>query len=316
MSSYSRAVLIKVAEMYFYQGISQKDIATDMGISTASVSRLIKEGFDLGVIRVDIRYESGIDLQLEERIRSAFGLDAVSIVETPSKVNENAMKKYLGQRAKETFVSLLKPDMNVGIGAGNTMAELVASLKVGEIPFNINPFPLVGGWNSRRAFGESNNIIQTMCNSLRCSFNALLSPAFFSSREAKEILLTEPEVKRVTDMWNHLDLVVFAVGPSLNLSNHRAFYPEILPEDITGDLLGWPINMDGSLASLECNERMMSIPLDALTKIPMRIGIGGGKAKCLNIISALKGGYITHLVVDNETAKYISKELELDCSVL
>jgi len=41
-------------ELYYRQGRSQKDIARALGVSAATVSRLLKRAFDEGLVRVEL----------------------------------------------------------------------------------------------------------------------------------------------------------------------------------------------------------------------------------------------------------------------
>src|SRR5437870_11077100 len=65
-------------ELYYRQGRSQKDIAGTLGVSAATVSRLLKRAFDEGLVRVELdlpRRE-----ELEAGLVERFGLrDAVVV---------------------------------------------------------------------------------------------------------------------------------------------------------------------------------------------------------------------------------------------
>ena len=46
--------MVRCLELYYRQGRSQKDIATAVGLSAATVSRLLKRAFDDGFVRVEL----------------------------------------------------------------------------------------------------------------------------------------------------------------------------------------------------------------------------------------------------------------------
>ena len=305
MPNYDRAVLVKVAEMYFYQGASQKEIGQLLSISTATVSRLLKEAYAQKIVKVEI---VGINIShsdIADAIKKEYGLESVSIVNTPAHCDENLLKKYIGQMAKGVLASVLNPDCTVGVGVGETIWEMIASFKVREIPFNFNVVSLMGGWSNATSMNaESLNILYRMSQTLGCTCKALLAPSVLTNRTLKEELLKEPEIMQVTSLWPKLDVAVFGIGPSINLSSHRSIYGEEL-EGVTGDICGWPLTNEGDVFKTELTDRLMAISPTQLMDAPVRIGIGGGKAKCANTISALKGGYLTHLVTDYDTAKFV-----------
>ena len=46
--------MVQCLELYYRQARSQKDIATTLGVSAATVSRLLKRAFDEGLVRVEL----------------------------------------------------------------------------------------------------------------------------------------------------------------------------------------------------------------------------------------------------------------------
>src|SRR3989442_14116657 len=49
--------MVQCLELYYKQGRSQKDIAVALGVSAATVSRLLKRAMDDGLVRVELRSE-------------------------------------------------------------------------------------------------------------------------------------------------------------------------------------------------------------------------------------------------------------------
>jgi deoxyribonucleoside regulator len=46
--------MVQCLELYYRQGRSQKDVAAALGVSAATVSRLLKRAFDEGLVRVEL----------------------------------------------------------------------------------------------------------------------------------------------------------------------------------------------------------------------------------------------------------------------
>src|SRR6266540_5441103 len=65
-------------ELYYRQGRSQKDIATTLGVSAATVSRLLKRAFDEGLVRVELDLPSTEGL--ETALAQAYGLREALVV--------------------------------------------------------------------------------------------------------------------------------------------------------------------------------------------------------------------------------------------
>src|SRR6266852_7994323 len=72
--------MVRCLELYYRQSRSQKDIAEALGVSAATVSRLLKRAFDEGLVRVEL------DLprtpELETALVERFGLRDAVVVAT------------------------------------------------------------------------------------------------------------------------------------------------------------------------------------------------------------------------------------------
>ena len=77
---YSDALLVKTAELYYYSRISQAEIGRILGVSTPTVSRILQEAVERGIIEVRIRDVLTRNSDAEETLKKRFGLlDAVVV---------------------------------------------------------------------------------------------------------------------------------------------------------------------------------------------------------------------------------------------
>ncbi len=305
MPTYDVPLLIKVAEMYYYRNLSQKDIGKLLNLSRPKVSRILQEALSSGIVQINISNEAIEHTDLNEKLRKKFNLEMVKIVNIHNVNGGWKLKKALGQAAKNLFVDIVKPNDIVGIGPGVTLSEMISSFSIGEIPFPIKIVPMMGGWSSSKLNFETNNLVYNMANTLVSEYYTFLVPAIVSNLEVRKLMYSEPEIKAIKDIWETMDFAIFSIGPKLSLNEHKEFYSSTDVEKITGDLLGWPLESDGQLSESTLNDRLMSIPLEVLKKVPTRIAVGGGINKCTNVNAVLKGGYATHLITDYSTALYI-----------
>ena len=63
-------LIVKIAQLYYEQEMTQAQIAHELGIYRTTISRLLKRGRDLGVVTIAINYDYNDSLWLEERGRS------------------------------------------------------------------------------------------------------------------------------------------------------------------------------------------------------------------------------------------------------
>src|SRR3989440_6234807 len=72
-----------VARRYFLDGRSKVEIADELGLSRFKVARLIEEAKLTGLVRIEIRGEGVLDVDLSARLRERFGLQHAVVVDAP-----------------------------------------------------------------------------------------------------------------------------------------------------------------------------------------------------------------------------------------
>ena len=85
-------LLVTVASLYYELNQNQQQIADRLEISRSSVSRLIKEALDLGIVEIRIHKPANRDFHLEQALIDRFGLqDAYVLVTAPEMRDEEAL---------------------------------------------------------------------------------------------------------------------------------------------------------------------------------------------------------------------------------
>ncbi len=311
---YSNALLVKAAEMYYTRHSSQKEIAQHLGVSAATVSRILQEAVEQGVVRVRIVDTANRSLELAARLSERFGLERAEIIDSGHDRDAWKLKKLLGKAAKRLIPELCPPGGTVGIGSGGTIFEMIESLESGDGVQGMRVIPLMGGFATPHPERETNRLVSTMGSALNCTFSYLLAPAVVSSSAARDAFLAESQIARATALWDSADMAIFSIGPGLETSMYVFLSPEFLDIDearalgAVGDILGRFIDGEGREIDFAFNRRLISIPFERLLRIPHRIGIGGGPSKYRSVRAALKAGIVTALVSDAATCEYILSE--------
>ena len=72
-----------------------------------------------------------------------------------------------------------------------------------------------------------------------------------------------------------------------------------------GDIVNEFYDINGNIVKHKISRSIFTIGVDKLKKIPIVIGIAGGRRKVEPIIGALRGKFINILITDENTAKEI-----------
>ena len=90
-------LMTKVARLYHVDNLRQTEIADQLDISQATVSRLLKRALDEGVVRINLSAPGGIHADLESQLETIYGLKEAMVVE--SLPNDKQIMRDLGSAA-------------------------------------------------------------------------------------------------------------------------------------------------------------------------------------------------------------------------
>ena len=79
-------LLTKVARLYHEQGVRQPEIAAQLHLSQARVSRLLKEAAERGIIRTVVVPPAGVHSDVEELLAEKYSLSDVVVVDVEGSV--------------------------------------------------------------------------------------------------------------------------------------------------------------------------------------------------------------------------------------
>ena len=116
--------MVQCLELYYRQARSQKDIAKTLGVSAATVSRLLKRAMDEGLVRVELdlpRTE-----ELETGLVQTFGLREAVVVASGGRGD---LRAELGAAAAAYFEKVAENGMRVGLSCGLTLYHTIRSLR-------------------------------------------------------------------------------------------------------------------------------------------------------------------------------------------
>src|SRR5215217_5495010 len=103
-----------VARRYYLDGRSKVEIAEEFGLSRFKVARLLDQARESGLVRIEIRHQGGIDVDLSARLQERFGLQHSVVVDTPDDDVES-LREHLGRAAAQLLAELITPQDVLGL---------------------------------------------------------------------------------------------------------------------------------------------------------------------------------------------------------
>src|SRR5918994_6662202 len=95
-----------IARRYYLDGRSKIEIAEEFGLNRFKVARLLDQARESGLVRIEIRHQGGIDVDLSARLQERFGLQHSIVVDTPDDDVES-LREHLGRAAAQLLAELI-----------------------------------------------------------------------------------------------------------------------------------------------------------------------------------------------------------------
>jgi DNA-binding transcriptional regulator LsrR (DeoR family) len=289
------------ATLYYLQDATQAEIAERLGTSRATVSRLLQEARDRGLVRIEVLPLPQDDPDdLATRVRDALGLTAVWLTAPTSSA-------HLAEAVSPVLARVLA---GVGLREGDVLlvssGRTVYDLAQRELP-TLPPVvvaPMVGGQDEPEPWYQTNEICRRIAVGVGGTPRFLYAPAF-PGRALRRSLVADPEFKRFANLWETARCAVMGVGaPPLQRSSIPGFVPtgEAPLKDSVGDVASRFYDAAGVEITYDGADRLIAIPLDVLRRVPDRIAVAYGALKVPSVLAGAKGGFFNHLVTDPGTA--------------
>lgn len=311
-SWFEPAQLYAAAKMYYDDETTQADVAVRLGVSRATVSRMLAEARRRGIVRIDVvppHYPSSEDLAT--RLTDALGLDRVYLsARLPAVASTNLPYGKLGQVlapavAAALRAARLRPGDVLLVSSGRTMYE-VAQSDLPSAP-GVLVAPTLGGADEPEGWFQTNEIVRLVAERIGGRANYLFAPAL-PGPDLYQTLQHDPAIQRVLHLWPQARCVLAGVGSPPTL---RSQTPTFLPagsatlRQAVGDLCSRFYNRAGEPVAFPGSERLIGLELTDLRKIPTVIGVAAGTEKAISIAVAARAGYFNQLVTDPTTAEQV-----------
>lgn len=137
-------LIVKIAQLYYEQDMTQAQIARELGIYRTTISRLLKRGRDQGIVTIAINYDYNENLWLEQQLKQKFGLKDVVVV-SGNDEDEETQLAMMGLHGAQLLDRLLEPGDIVGFSWGRAVSALVENLPQAGQSRQLICVPIIGG---------------------------------------------------------------------------------------------------------------------------------------------------------------------------
>jgi len=305
----ARALMAKVADLYYLRNLTQQTIAERLGLSRPTVSRLLTRSRTTGIVRIEVTPPDGTYHPLEHGLEEMFHLREAVVIGSRSE-SPTATRRALGRAAAAYLDRLLRGGERIGISWGMTLGAVIDHVR--PRPLRTTVVPLVGGLGQAAPGIHANELARRLGEAHRGRVHLLHAPAIVAHRGVRDALLSDPRIHHVLDLARRVHVALVGIGalvPSSTLIESgyvaAAEIGALRRQGAVGDVCTRAFGLDGAPPSETLDARILAVTLDDLRRIPTVIGVAGGLEKAEAILGALRGGLVDVLVTDYLAARAV-----------
>ena len=302
--------------MYYEDDMRQQEVSDYLGISRATVSRMLQKGKESGIVRVEVINPVQFSYnKLEKALERKYGLKEVIVVESSALDTKTESVSRMYERAALYLSQFFKDGDWIGVTMGHTLHNIVKTNRAFEKDKKLMFVPIVGGIGQStidKVDVQSNRIAQEFSRKFGGTYTQFLSPAVFSEQKAMEYFLKEKSISYIFDDFQKLDTLIMGIGIPQRVESTlvRAGYitgenlEKFARDGMAGDIALHFFDEDGATEKFRAfNDRVAGMPLEMMKKVRNRIGIAGGENRAEAIRGAIKGGFINMLITNIDAAE-------------
>lgn len=309
-------LIYKCCSLYYEDNMGQQEISDYLGISRATVSRMLNIGREQGIVKIQVvnpvQFSYG---KLEKALERKYGLKEVIVVEKTSLDTREDSFSKLSEKAALFLSQFFQDGDYIGVSMGYTLHKVINVKRAFPKEKNYRFVPIIGGisqGNVAKIDVQSNQIVKEFAKKFGGTYSQFYAPAVFSTKEARDSFLKEPSIRSIFDEFQKLNTLVMGIGYTERVGGTLISAGYVTQEELDGYAFDGAVgdvslrfyDKDGNgEAYSEFNDRVAGMPVSMLKQVKNRIGIGEGKERSSAIEGAIKGGFINILITDIDCAE-------------
>ncbi len=306
-------LIAKVAHLYYGRGARQAEIAKQLDLSQATVSRLLKRAEEEQIVRITVSVPHGTYTELEEELEAGYSLKEAIVVDTVE--DDEQILRDLGAAAAFYVESTLKQGELIGISSWSaTLLSMVDAMHPLPRSTSAQVVQILGGVGNPAAEAHAAHLTRRMATLTRGDAFFLPAPGVAGSAGAARVYLDDPFVRATMERFDQATLALVGIGavePSKLLAGSGNIFSaeglDLLRERGAGEDICLRFFDRAGPAAADAAERARD--RDAAGAAPAGLALCGhrraGGASSTPSAARSMGRWISVLITDRRTAEVL-----------
>jgi DNA-binding transcriptional regulator LsrR (DeoR family) len=312
----SNHLLVKIAELYFLDDLTQLQISRRLGISRQKVQRLIRAAKEKGIVQITIQPVRKTSSHLERQIEKQFSLKEALVVETDEYDEHDKVAQALGSPSAEYLLRVVVDGDSIAVSWGSTLRAVVDALPtLGKPLQNVRVIQALGGLGNPNTDVHASDLAKRMARIFSAEAILLPAPGVVKTSAAHRALLEDYHVERALTAARNATIAVMTLGVPrqdslLMREGQIVSWPELMQlrdQGAVGDVNLRYFDGQGRAIPSDLDKRTISLTIDEIRRIDRVVIIAGGRRKFKAIAAALQGRLPDVLITDSTTARRLLK---------
>ncbi len=302
-------LLSKVSTLYYLRDQTQQEIADRLSLSRPTISRLLQEARDIGIVQIKVAPPRGLHIELESLLEERYGLRTAQVVGADVAQPTTISVQQIGMAAASYLARTVLPRQTIGLAWGSTLNAMVHALS--PLPLDdVRVVQTLGGIGPPDAEAYAADLVRRLAQQLGAAAVLLPAPGIVSSAAVRDALCQDRHVQAALSLLDALDIVFVGIGalatnPVLTDGQTlpRGTHAEFVAAGAVCDIALRFFSADGLPVSTSLDERILGIATEQLRKAGQVVAVAGGPEKVDAIHAALLADVIDVLITDFQTAE-------------
>lgn len=287
-------------------GLTQDQIAVELGISRQRAQRLVSRAMAEGLIHVRLHHRIATCLDLEAALKDSFGLQRARVMPSlgPGADPVRAIAPAAATEM-ERFLGMPEP-LTIALGTGRTLRAMVDAM--GRVDAVHHRLVSLNGNIAPDGSASFFDVVMRIADKVNAPHFPMLVPVISPTEAENAAFHALPPVRRVVELASNADVVFVGIGqmsddaPLLkDAFVSRDELDEMQAGGAVGEVAGWVYDAEGNYLDFGTNRRTGGVRVTPGLDRPS-IGVAAGASKVPAIFGALKSRIINSLVTDEMTA--------------